>query len=204
MELVAGRKKRTKKIPDSFIYEIMDGRPLYYKGYKQAIKQNQNAESIMGASSLQAAIIHFLLRILYNAFDETNYWVFSGEPGIHLNHKDNLGGDILVIDKQVFPGSKISKHYTDVPALLQIEVDIQAELEDMSETGYIKTKTQKLLDFGTGKVMWIFTGTQQVLIATPGEDWKWVDWNKPIELWQETTFCIGTYLKREGIVQEEA
>ncbi len=54
MGLIAGGKKRLqrKKIPDAFIYEIMDSKPLYYKGYKEAIRTKQNAESIMGSSSL--------------------------------------------------------------------------------------------------------------------------------------------------------
>jgi hypothetical protein len=203
MELVAARKKRKKKIPDAFIYEIMDGKPLYFKGYKQAIKNNQNPESIMGASSLQVAIIHYLLRILYAAFDENNYWVFSGEPDIHLNHKDNLGGDIMVYDIQHLPASKISEHYLDVPPMLQVEVDIRAEMEDMTETGYIKRKTQKLLDFGAHKVIWVFTAAQQILIATPNQDWVWADWNKTIELLQGATFCIGKYLRQKGIIQEQ-
>lgn len=55
------RKKRSIKIPDSFIYEIMDGEPLYYKGYKTAIKHKKTAESIMGTSSLQAKLLVYLL-----------------------------------------------------------------------------------------------------------------------------------------------
>jgi hypothetical protein len=48
---------------------------------------------------------------------------------LYINHKNNLGGDILVFDKKILPSSKISKQYADVPAELQIEVDITAELE---------------------------------------------------------------------------
>jgi len=59
----------------------------------------------------------------------------------------------LNYDKKVLPSSKISQHYTDVPAELHIEVDIQAELEDMTGTGYIKHKTDALLEFGTKKVL---------------------------------------------------
>lgn len=41
-----------RKIPEEFIYEIMDGKPIYYKGYKEAIKKHISAEEIMGSSSL--------------------------------------------------------------------------------------------------------------------------------------------------------
>jgi hypothetical protein len=204
MGLMIERKKTgRKKIPDSFIYEILDGKPLYYKGYKQAIRNNQNAESIMGASSLQVLIIEYLLSILFTVIDRSSYRIFSGEPGLHISHKNNLGGDILVYDKKVFPSSKISKHYADVAAELQIEVDITAELEDITETGYIKKKTNTLLEFGTKKVIWIFTSTQQVLVAEKDKDWLWINWNKPIELWQNNSFCIGEYLEKEGVKLDE-
>lgn len=205
MGLTIERKKTTrrKEIPDSFIYEILNGKPLYYKGYKEAIRNNQNAESIMGASSLQVFILNYLVRILYNVCDENKFWVFFGEPGLHISHKNNLGGDILVYDKKIFPSSKISKHYADVPAELQIEVDITAELEDMTETGYIKKKTDILLEFGTKKILWIFTSTQQVMVAEKGKDWLWINWNKQIIIWENNSFCIGEYLEKEGVKLEE-
>ena len=204
MGLTIERKRslQRKKIPDSFIYEIMDGRPLYYKGYKQAIRNNLNAESIMGASTLQAFIVAYLVKLLYQVIDNSHY-IFTGEPGLHVNHKNNLGGDILVYDKKILPASKISKHYADVPAELQIEVDITAELEDTTETGYIKRKTDILLDFGTKKVIWIFTATQQVLVAEKDKDWLWINWNKPIQLWENNAFNIGKYLEDEGVKLEE-
>ncbi|MGN6353045.1 MAG: hypothetical protein ACTHLB_06625 [Parafilimonas sp.] len=200
MALTLERKKSShrKKIPDSFIYEIMDGKPLYYKGYKQAIKNNLNAESIMGASTLQAFIVAWLVKLLHQVIGN-EYMVFTGEPGLHINHKNNLGGDILVYDERNFPYSKISKHYADIPAELQIEVDITAELEDMTETGYIKRKTDLLLEFGTKRVIWIFTSTQQVMVAEKNKDWLWINWNKPIQLWKNDTFCIGKYLEEKGI-----
>ncbi len=205
MGLMMKSKKTTrrKKIPESFIYETLDGKSLYYKGYKQAIRNDLNAESIMGASTLQVLIIEYLLKILFSVVDEKKYRIFTGEPGLHISNKNNLGGDILVYDKKELPASKISKHYADVPAVLQIEIDITAELEDMSETGYIKKKTNILLDFGTKKVIWIFTSTQQVLVAEKDKDWLWIDWSKPIQLWRNNTFCIGKYLEEEGVKLEE-
>lgn len=76
---------------------------------------------------------------------------------MYLNLHNNFSGDLLVFKKKDFPSSKISKKYADIPAHLHIEIDIQADLEDMTETGYIHNKTQKLLDFGTEKIIWVFT-----------------------------------------------
>ncbi len=193
------RKRRSAKIPDSFIYEIMDGKPLYYKGYKTAIKHKKTAESIMGASSLKTKLLEFFLRLVFNTFSERDFHVFTGEPGLHLNLRNNLSGDLLVFSKEDFPASKISKKYADVPAHLHIEIDIQAEMEDMTETGYIHNKAQKLLDFGTHKIIWVFTNIKKVLVAKPNEDWYWIDWNKDIKLSQGQIFNIGKFIKDEGI-----
>jgi hypothetical protein len=205
MGLITDRKKqvRKRKIPKSFIYEILDGKPLYYKGYNEAIRNHQTAESIMGASSLQAFILEYLVSILFSVVDRDKFRIFLGEPGIHIDHKNNLAGDIIIYDKKILPASKISKHYIDAPSELQIEVNIQAELEDMTETGYIKRKTDILLEFGTKKVIWIFTFTQQVMLAEKDKDWLWIDWNKSIQLWENENFCIGEYLKKEGVELDE-
>jgi hypothetical protein len=145
----------------------MDGKPLYYKGYKHAIKQDLPVESIRGINSYQAAIISHILSILFNVVDLEKYWLFPGNPGIYLNAENEIVASILVCTESELPASRISTRYIDVPAELHIQVDIRVELEALSELVYIKKKVQKLLDFGTKRVMWIFTGAQKILIATP-------------------------------------
>ncbi len=204
MQLIESRKRvRRKKIPDSLIYEIMDGKPLYYKGYKKVLQKQLNTEGVMGSSTLHALILEYILRILYKA-DKTNaFRIFSGELGQHLDINNNLSGDILVYGIGMMPIEKISTHYADVPALLQIEIDIHAELEDFKDTAYIKKKTQKLLDFGTQKIIWIFSSTQQVMVAEKNKDWLWIDWNKDIQIWKDEHFNVGEYLKQQGVKVEE-
>ncbi len=40
------------KIPDKLIYETIDGKPVYYKGYQDVIKLIKQFEEIMGSSKL--------------------------------------------------------------------------------------------------------------------------------------------------------
>ena len=80
MEMERKKPARHRKIPDEFIYKTLDGKPLYYKGYKEAIRNHQNPESIMGVSSLQVVILNYIVRMLYNVFDEQKFWIFFGEP----------------------------------------------------------------------------------------------------------------------------
>ena len=62
-------------------------------------------------------------------------------------------------------------------------------------------KTQQLLDFGTQKVIWIFTNSQKVLVAKPNQPWLTLSWAEDIELMPGTTFNIAAYLAREGILK---
>ncbi len=141
-----------RKIPEEFIYEIMDGKPIYYKGYKEAIKNHLTAEEIMGCSSLQSELINFILKTIYRLYDETKYRVHTNESGLQLGYKDTLAGDILVYDKAVMTAEKITNKYATVPPKYVIEIDTNADLSESSFIEYLTRKTEKLFEFGTEKV----------------------------------------------------
>ncbi|MDX1940411.1 MAG: Uma2 family endonuclease [Saprospiraceae bacterium] len=191
-------------IPSYLIKETINGIPFYYKGYKDVINQTKTLEDIMGSSSLQAEIISCLLQFLFKNLDLTKYRVYTNEIGSHINHKNNLSHDIAIFDKNVLTLDKINTHYTSVPAKIVIEVDVDTEAENIRELDYITRKTNTILEFGTEKVIWVFTKSQKVMIAQPGQDWLLVDWNKDIELLDGHSFNIGRYLEQEGIQLEQS
>ena len=87
-----------------------------------------------------------------------------------------------------------------MPALVAVEIDIQADLSKDRDWQYVTRKTRKLLDFGTQKVIWVFTDSQQVMVAERGADaWLTMDWNRNIELLDGQFFNVGAYLEQEGI-----
>ncbi len=200
-KIVRSHKKKVK-IPTSLIYEIMDGKPIYYKGYRDVLNQTKTIEEIMACSGLQGIIISYVLRILFTKLDEKKYHIFTNEIGVHIEHKNNLASDIGIYDKKILTPDKITVNYPDVPANVFVEVDIKADLEDMTETGYIKKKTQKLLDFGVEKVIWILSNPKQIIIATPGGKWELLDWNIDAELMDGHLFNVGKYLENEEIALE--
>ena len=188
-----------KKIPAALIYEIMDGKPIYYKGYREVINQKKQIEEVMGASTLQTTIIEYILWVLYRSIDFTKYRVLTNEAGLHLGLNNNLSADIAIYEKNKLPVSKADKHYASIPPKIQIEIDVEADMENFdSRDGYIYSKTQKLLDFGVEKVIWIVSDNRKVLIATPNENWQVVDWHKDINVIEGIGFCVGKYLKDEG------
>ena len=49
-------KRERKKIPEALVYEIMDGKPIYYNDYQLVIKKKKSIEEVIGSSSLLTLI----------------------------------------------------------------------------------------------------------------------------------------------------
>jgi hypothetical protein len=190
--------KPRRKIPEILIYEIMDGKPIYRKGYRDVLSGKKTIEEIMGASTLQSVIVSYLVMLIGRFIDDDTYFVLTGEPGVHLDHRNNLANDIAIYDQTVLTPAKISKKYADVPPQIAIEIDIEADTAEMTENGYIYKKTRKLFGFGVQKIVWVLTDPQVVLIATP-ERIETVNWDKDVEIMDGNTFNIGAYLAKKGI-----
>ncbi len=196
--LEKGKKKRA--IPEALVYEYLDGKPIYRKGYKEVLNKKKKLEEIMGTSGLQSVIISYLMEILFSKIDKKQYRILSNEIGTHIAHRENPASDIGIFEKGVLTPSRITTKYVDVPAKIFIEVDIRAAVEDLGETGYIHLKTLKLLDFGAEKVIWILSEIQQVIVAEKGaKNWIWMNWDEPLELLDGIEVNIGDYLREEGI-----
>ncbi len=188
-----------KSIPAALIYEIIDGQPIYFKGYREVLKKQKTIEEIMGSSTLQGFIIEYILRILFRKLDEKRFHILTNEQGLHLSEKNNLSADIAIFEKEKLSVKLADKQYASVPPKIQIEVDINADTEDFaSPVSYTYLKTEKLFEFGVEKVIWILSESKKVMVATPNEDWQIVDWHKEIEILDGLSFCIGQYLKEEG------
>ncbi|MCF2446163.1 Uma2 family endonuclease [Dyadobacter sp. CY345] len=185
-------------IPSVLIHEIIDGKPLYRKGYREVLAKTKNVEDIMGSSSLQFFIIEYLLRILFKTVDSSLYIIATNEAGLHLDRRNNLSGDIAIFDRDVLTINKINKYYSNVPPKISIEIDLDIELEEFTETGYITIKTKKLLEFGAEKVIWFLTESKKVMVATTTGEWQTFDWNIDVEILDGIVCNVGEYLTNEG------
>lgn len=199
-----GRKEEGSppKIPDNLVYEMLDGHPIYRKGYKEILNATKNYEDIMGISGLQGIIISYLVELIFSKLGSKTYRILFNEIGVHINHNQNLASNIGVYDRKLVTPEKITTGYLDVPAKLFIEVDIKADVEDYGETGYIKKKSQLLLDFGADKAIWVLSIPKLVITATPDGKWAFDEWGADVELMDGEVFNIGKYLEIEGINPE--
>lgn len=189
--------KMAHTIPDYLVWEVLDGKLLYRRGYKDVLRKLKTVEEIMGTSSYQSLISDYIVKLLHRQLDDEQYDVLASEIGAHLTHKNNLSIDIAIYP--LLSADKITRKYTDYPAKIAIEVDIDIDPSVMKDMVYVDKKTKKLLNFGVEKVIWILTNIKKVIIATPNSTPLMVDWTEDVEILDGITFNIQAFLDKRGI-----
>lgn len=194
------RPAAPRKIPASLLYEMIDGVPYYYRGYRAVLSRQKTKEEIMGASALQSAIVSLLVHVLYKCLPFDDYLIATNEPGLHLAPGSNLSNDIAVFDQASLP-VPLDEKYFSVPPRVVVEVDVKIELPtNISETEYVYDKTQKMLDFGVQKVIWILTKTRRTLIAQPNKHWILTSWDDNIDILPGCTLQLTSLLQSKGVI----
>ncbi len=193
--------KVKQEIPEEFIYEMWDGKPVYYAGYKEALKNRKESELIehpMPSSFLQSLIVMAISYFLKKQLEEY-YFILSNEIGVNIKKGNHVANDIAVIAKNKVKNPS-SQNYANVPPKIVFEVDIKAATENFAnKNDYFYKKTQKLLDFGVEKVIWVMTDVRKILIAVPDNPWLLVNWHDDVEVFDGHSFNLTQLLKDEGV-----
>jgi Uma2 family endonuclease len=198
------RKPKIQKIPPHLIYEEMNGKPLYYKGYKAVLSGKKNLSEIMGCSSLQSVLVYVLGLFIGNNLNRKKYQVASNEAGLHLSLNENLASDIAIFDKDKIV---LDDKYFTVPPKVVIEVDFKKDLAETeraanrwnNEIEYLLDKSQKLLDFGVERIIWITTKAKKIFVITPSDKWYVVNYQEDILVLDDCVLNIAKLLEEEGI-----
>ncbi|MDZ7898560.1 MAG: Uma2 family endonuclease [Arcicella sp.] len=202
MVAIAHKRVVSKKIALSeLVYEQMDGKDIYYRGYKDVLNGKKTLEEIMSCSDLQGVLVSLLNGVLFSKIDRKQCLLCGNEFGLHLSKNDNLGIDLAIFDKKNIDKLE-GKFFTKAPKVV-IEVDIKASIEitdyPAKEMDYIFDKSQKLLDFGVEKVFWITTKTRKIFMATQHQNWLIMDWNSDIEVMDGIAINVKQILDDEEI-----
>jgi hypothetical protein len=187
-------------IPKELIYEVIDGKPIYFKGYKEYLTKEKTLDDIMATGRLQTRIINAVQKHLIQNYDTKGFEFLSNEVGIHVSLSVNFSCDLVAFDKTVLAGSEDDNHYYNFPPKFVIEVDTNADIEDGNFIEYFFTKSKKLIDFGVEKMIWILTASKTVTVMTAAED-KWItqNWNKPIEIFDGDVLILEELFRESGI-----
>ncbi|MEM6965713.1 MAG: Uma2 family endonuclease, partial [Bacteroidota bacterium] len=158
-------------ISDHLIYEMVEGKPIYYRGYQAYLNGNKQLEELKGSSYLQSAIITHLVFILMSKLNSNEYRVLTNELGLQFKNGWRAV-DIAIVEKEQLRLVQEKNKYLNIPPKIVIEIDTKAEMETPDDLyGYFHHKTEQLLEFGVEKVIWIFTSSEKVMIAEQQQDW---------------------------------
>lgn len=171
-----------QNIPRKLVYEMVDDKPIYYRGYKEYLNGTKQIEQLMGSSYLQSLIITRLVYFLMSNLGK-EYVVLTNEIGLQFKGKGWRAADIAIVEKKKLKGIKKSNKYLSVPPKVVIEIDTKAELEEVQDSfGYFHKKTDELLEFGVEKVIWIFTDSKKIMVSEKNKDWQVLNWSREILL----------------------
>lgn len=174
------------------VYEVVGGKPIYNKGYKDVLNKTKTLEEINLRTQLQPGLCAMLTASIGMATIDLDYQLASGKLGINISQNDKRGADLTIYKAENWEWKPI---FSNLPPEVVIEIDVQAELEGMTEMDYISTKIKDYIEFGVKKVIWIFTKQQLILVATAQLPWLTYDWTAEIEVVEGVSFKLDDMIK---------
>ncbi len=178
-------KTKYQSVPEVLLYEMIDGKAIYYNGYREVLSGKKTIESVMGSSFLQAILIARIVAWLHEHFSD-KYLVLTSELGIQIDRNNWRLADIALLDKTLASKIKVQEKYINIAPDFIIEIDTKAAIDEGGQIGgldYFQTKTDTLLNFGVKKLVWIFTQNRKILVAENGKAWIIDNWdNLALEL----------------------
>ncbi len=185
-----------QNIPQSLIYEMVDGVPIYYKGYKDYLNGIKKLDEIIGSSLLQSALAGLIvahLNILLAQHYGRKYLVLTNELGILFKKKSWRSADVGIVERDTVKPllKELNNEYIKTPPKIVIEIDTKADLGELGNSfSYYQKKTKQLLDFGVERVVWIYTDVQTVMLAEKGKPWQIQDWKMPFEVMENISLNV--------------
>ncbi len=189
--------KLRQTVPEYLIYEVVRGKPIYYKGYKDVLNGTKTKEEIKMESRLQSWLKAHLAAYLLNQLFPKGFDVVVGELGVHISKENKRGADVAIfkIEDMI-----LDSHFSNLPPEIVIEIDITADLEGMDVIDYLSEKIQDYHNFGVKKVIWIFTKNRNIMVATPVRPWLTFAWDTDIELMGGATMNMADITKNRQIL----
>lgn len=196
--LLGERNIKVRRIPEMLIAETLEGKPIYYKGYKQVLSRKLKQNDIMGISDVQGFFTN-LIKDHLTPLLKKDYKVLAGELGLHLQHQDNVSVDIAVVSRDLYQPSRFKGKYLDYPPQIVVEIDINIDPTESfgNNTEYVNIKTQALLNFGVQQVIWVFTRSRKIMVAENNNAWLTMNWHDTVTVLGHT-FSIEQLIEEDG------
>lgn len=182
------RRADRARLRKSLVYEMWNGKPVYYAGYQDVLNGRKTVEQVGASSIVQSRLVVRLSAYLLSVLDLSQYDVLGNELGIQFAKGNWRACDVAIFTLADLAGQDETK-YARVHPKVAIEVDTKADMDNLdSPFDYYEKKTTQLLEFGVEKVIWLFTKSRKVWIAEPGKDWIIRDWSQPVPVLADCQF----------------
>lgn len=184
-------------IPETLIYEMQDGVPIYYHGFQSYLDGEKKLDEIMGSSLLQSLIISRLVFLLQSQL-QGKFEVLTNEIGVRFAKNAWRAADIAIVPSEKLSETVIANTYLNFAPEVIIEVDTKADLQSIQNPlSYYHEKTDEFLEFGISKVIWIFTDSEKVMVAERNKKWETSDWETEIEIIEGIMVKIAAVLEKK-------
>ncbi|TAE32578.1 MAG: Uma2 family endonuclease [Cytophagales bacterium] len=180
------------------MYEILNGKALNRRGYLDVLSGEKDLSEIAGHSSFKAALTSFILGKIATGVKKGRYLLATNQVGLTIDPGSELILDIAIFNRA---GLALTEKYFDVPPLVAIEIDVNIEPEEFAggETDYVHEKTQRLLDFGVERVIWVTTQPKKIFVATQTAPWLTQNWDADVPVLDDVVLNLAGLLKEEEI-----
>ncbi len=189
----------TLPIPGTLIREEIDGKVFPYKQYRKILSGELTPHSSLGSSELQSTLVSIMHGYLFGQLDRKQYHLVTGEPGIHLTHRDNLANDIAIYPRSEKSGA-LTTNYFSRPPVVVIEVDVKVDTTEagMTEFEYVILKSQQLIGFGCQQVVWVLTSIRQLVVFAGEASFQVLPWSVPLPLPVGAVLHLEQWIADEG------
>jgi Putative restriction endonuclease len=187
-------KKPPVKVPNYLIYEVVKGKPVYYKGYKDVLNKTKTYEEIIMDSTLQAWLKSRLTILFGHYLLANGYDITTGEQGLFMSNGDKRGADIAIFKADELV---LEAHYARNPPEVIIEIDVRAHTENTTEFDYVVEKLNDYHAFGVKNVIWIFTKNKKVMVAKATQPWLTLDWTADVDVVEGLTLNLANLVAKK-------
>lgn len=143
-------------------------------------------------SQLQAGLKAEITMVIGLILKKLGYQLATGELGLNIAKSNKRGADLAIYKAENW---EWKPNFSNLPPEVIIEIDVQAELEGVTEVEYVTSKIKDYIAFGVKKVIWIFTKERIVYVATPQLPWLTYDWSGEIEVVEGVSFKLDDLVK---------
>jgi Uma2 family endonuclease len=192
--------EKVQEIPKILIYEEFNGHPIYRKGYKDYVLGLKKIEEINRGTSLLQWIITNVINRQLMVILPRSYRFGPGELGLNAAQGTNFSADIAIYREGILKNELLFAKYAKTPPSVVIEVDIKADESDYftSEEDYFHKKTERLLQWGVERVIWVFSSSRRILVADNLREWRFIAWDLPFTVIDEHEINLWELMLEDG------